>query len=125
MWRSGSLMPNFLEDDIEDSKDLSKIYEKTHSIEETLIEYVEDELLDPEKPNLDQFETAVESIKKFALGCFDNHPKCKRSKNDIEMAVIIWISEEKEKNITKNDLVKRLDILGNFVIDEAKKRLIQ
>lgn len=106
-----------------DSTDLSKIYEKTHSIEETLLEYVEDELLNPNKPSLNQFETAVESIKKFAIGCFDNHPKCKRSKNDIEMAVIIWISEEKSNEITKQDLLKRLDILGDFVIEEAKKRL--
>jgi len=116
-------MPNYMDEDLDSTKDLAKIYENTHSIEETLLEYVEDELLDPNKPNLDQFETAVESIKKFALGCFDNNPKCKRSKNDIEMAVIIWVSEEKENNITKKDLVKRLDILGNFVIDEAKKRL--
>jgi len=118
-------MPNFMDEDLEATKDLAKIYENTHSIEETLLEYVEDELLNPEKPNLDQFETAVESIKKFAIGCFDNHPKCKRSKNDIEMAVIIWISEEKQNNLTKSDLLKRLDILGDFVIEEARKRLRQ
>jgi len=116
-------MPNYLDENPDETKDLAKIYENTHSIEETLMEYVEDELLNPEKPDLDHFETVVESIKKFAIGCFDGHPKCKRSKNDIEMAVIIWVSEEKERNIDKNDLQKRLDILGDFVIEEAKKRL--
>jgi len=118
-------MPNFMDEGVSDdsTKDLAKIYESTKSIEETLLEYVEDELLNTERPTLDHFELAVEAIKKFALGAFDNHPKCKRSKNDIEMAVILWIADEKSNEVKREDLLKRLDILCDFVIAEAKKRL--
>jgi len=113
------------DEDFSDSSDLAKIYEKTHSIEETLVEYIEDELLNPDKPNLKHFELVVEKFKKFAVGCYDDHPKCRRSRNDIEMAVIIWVSEEKGNNVAKSDLLKRLDTLGDFVIDEVKTRLRQ
>lgn len=111
-------------DDLEvDTKDLAVHYENTKSIEETLLEYVEDELLSVKKPTLDSFEMAVEALKKFALGAFDNHPKCKRSTNDIEMAVILWVADEKQNEIKREDLLKRLDILGEFMLEEVKKRL--
>jgi len=111
-------------DDLEvDTKDLAVHYEKSKSIEETVLEYVEDELLSVKKPTLDNFEMAVEALKKFALGAFDNHPKCKRSSNDIEMAIILWIADEKQNEIKREDLLKRLDILGEFMLEEVKKRL--
>lgn len=112
-----------LSDDI--TQDLAVIYERSKSIEETLIEYVEDELLNPVKPDLGCFEVAVEALKKFALGAFDNHEKCRRSKNDIEMAIILWIADQKKDNVSRKDLVKRINILGDFIIEEAKTRLRQ
>lgn len=106
-----------------DTKDLAVIYEKSKSIEETALEYLEDELLSIQKPTLDSFEVAVHQLKKFALGAFDGHPKCRRSNNDMEMAVILWIADEKANEIKRDDLLKRLDILGEFMIAEIKKRL--
>lgn len=118
-------MPHYMDEDLSDdaTKDLAKIYERSKSIEETLVEYVEDELLNPVKPDLGCFEVAVEALKKFALGSFDNHEKCKRSKNDIEMAIILWVADEKGNKTSRKDLVKKLDVLGNFIIEEAKTRL--
>lgn len=120
-------MPHYMDEDLSDdsTKDLAKIYERSKSIEETMVEYVEDELLNPVKPDLGCFEVAVEALKKFALGAFDNNPKCKRSTNDIEMAVILWVADEKENKIKRSDLVKRVNILGDFIIEEAKTRLRQ
>jgi len=106
-----------------DTKDLAVHYENTKSMEEVILEYVEDELLSTKKPTLDSFEMAFEALKKFALGAFDNHPKCKRSSNDIEMAVILWVADEKQNNVKRDDLLRKLDILGEFMLDEVKKRL--
>ncbi len=112
-----------MNDDKVNSKDLAVIYEKTQSIEETILEYVEDELLGLKRPTLERFEIVVDALKKFALGVYDNHPKCKRSRNDIEMAVILWVHDEKKKEIKREDLLKKLNVLGDFMIDEVKKRL--
>lgn len=127
MWEGIFIMPHYTNEDLADdsTKDLARIYERSKSIEETLVEYVEDELLNPTKPDLNNFEIAVEALKKFALGSFDNNPKCKRSSNDIEMAIILWIADEKQNKIKRSDLVKRLNILGDFIIEEAKMRLRQ
>jgi len=106
-----------------DLKHLGMVYESTKSIEETCLEYVEDECLGDPRPDLNSFEIAVDAIKKWSLGSFDKRKECLKGKNDIEMVFQLWIAEERERGATRNDIMKKLDVLGEFILSEAKKRL--
>lgn len=108
-----------------DLKDLAMVYESTRSIEETCLEYVEDECLGDPRPDLNSFEIAVDAIKKWSLGSFDKRKECLRANNDIEMTFQLWIAEERGRGTTKNDVMKKLDVLGEFILSEARKRLRQ
>jgi len=59
-----------------DLKHLGNVYETTKSIEETCLEYVEDECLGDPRPDLNSFEIAVDAIKKWSLGSFDKFLIC-------------------------------------------------